>query len=136
MFVFVGNSRWVACHGVQDRMLTAIMVCSTASANQTASATTCFSAATLPHLRLLIRVAVLAIAGVTVMAMGAGGLLLFGSGFSIAPQSHFLAIAGVMAMGAGGLLLFGSGFSIAPQSHVLAIAGVMAMGAGGLLLFG
>jgi hypothetical protein len=76
----LGNSRWVAC--VQDRMPTAIMVCSTASANQTASATSGFSAATLPHLLI----AVLAIAGV--MAMGAGGLLLFGSGFSIAPQSH------------------------------------------------
>ncbi len=91
MFVFVGNSRWVAC--VQDRnhqMPTAIRVmvssCSTAFkfANQTrtASATTGFSAATLPHLLI----AVLAIAGV--MAMGAGGLLLFGSGFSAASQSH------------------------------------------------
>jgi hypothetical protein len=63
-------------------MPTAIMVCSTASANQTASATTGFSAAALPHLLI----AVLAIAGV--MAMGAGGLFLFGSGVSIAPQSH------------------------------------------------
>jgi hypothetical protein len=80
MFVFVGYSRWVAC--VQDRMPSAIMVCSTASANQTASATTGFSAAILPHLLI----AVLAIAGV--MAMGAGGLLLFGSGFSAASQSH------------------------------------------------
>ena len=61
-------------------MPAAIMVGSAASANQTASATTGFSAATLPHLLI----AVLAIAGV--MTMG-GGLLLFGSGFSAAPQS-------------------------------------------------
>ena len=58
----------------------AAMVGSAASANQTASSTTGFSAATLPHLLIV----VLAIAGV--MTMG-GGLLLFGSGFSAAPQS-------------------------------------------------
>ncbi len=50
------------------------------AANQTASATTGFSAATLPHLLI----AVLAIAGV--MTMG-GGLVLFGSGFSAASLS-------------------------------------------------
>ena len=54
-------------------------ICSTASAN--ASATTGFSAATLPHL-------LIAVLAAGVMVMGAGGLLLFGSGFSIAPQSH------------------------------------------------
>ncbi len=58
-------------------MPAAIMVGSPASANQTAIATTGFSAATLPHLLI----AVLAIAGV--MTMG-GGLLLFGYGFSTA----------------------------------------------------
>ncbi len=80
MFVFVCNSRWVAC--VQDPMPTAIMVCSTTSANQTASATTGFSTATLQHLLIT----VLAIAGV--MVIGAGRLLLFGSGFSIAPHAR------------------------------------------------
>ncbi len=83
MFVFVGNCRWVAC--VQDQMPTAIMVCSTASANQTASTTTSFSAATLPHLLIAVLAMIQEIAGV--MAMGAGGLLV-GSGLSIAPQSH------------------------------------------------
>ncbi len=63
MFV-LGNSLGGMCAVVQDRMPIAIMVCSTASANQAASATTGFSAATLPHLLI----AVLAIAGV--MAMG------------------------------------------------------------------
>ena len=49
-------------------MLAAIMVGNATSANQTVAATTCFSAATLPHLLI----AVLAIAGVmsSVMTMG------------------------------------------------------------------
>ncbi len=81
---------------VQDRTTAAIMVGivaatmvgSAASANQTASATTGFSAATLQHLLI----AVLAIAGV--MTMG-GGLLLFGSGFSAASQSLVGSLPGI-----------------------------------------
>jgi hypothetical protein len=65
---------------------TAIMVGSAASANQTASATTGFSAATLQHLLIAVLV---------------GGRLLFGSGFSAASQSLVGPLPGIWLTATG-----------------------------------